>query len=130
MLATGFFGEGARAATTCHPSLIVHRAASAAYDEESVAGIRLGARWGWGSELDARVTADGNVVMVHDRRLSRISGHTSDLKPEESTLAELRAVTLAKGGHVITVRQAIHAAKVSHSQLMIEVKDYPTYRQQ
>lgn len=120
----------ASAATTCHPSLIVHRAASAAYDEESVNGVRLGARWGWGSELDARVTSDGYVVGVHDRRLSRISGHTSDLQPETSTLAELTAVTLAKGGHIATIRQLIHAARRSHSNLMIEVKDYPTWSQQ
>ncbi len=49
--------------------------------------IELGADW---VELDVQLTADGQVIVVHDREMNRISD--SNLRVEEATLAQLRAL--------------------------------------
>ena len=72
-----------------YPRICAHRGFSAVAPENSLpafgAAVALGADE---IEFDLRLTADGEVVSVHDARLDRISD--GEGRAEEKTLAELR----------------------------------------
>jgi glycerophosphoryl diester phosphodiesterase len=79
----------ADAALAAHPFVVAHRGASAKRPEHTLAAYELALQEGAdGVECDVRLTRDGHLVCVHDRRVDRTSNGTglvSDL-----TLAELR----------------------------------------
>lgn len=86
--------EAAEAATSepalgGHPFVVAHRGASADRPEHTRAAYELALREGAdGVECDVRLTRDGHLVCVHDRRVDRTSngaGLVSDM-----TLAQLR----------------------------------------
>lgn len=72
-----------------HPFVVAHRGASADRPEHTRSAYELALREGAdGVECDVRLTRDGHLVCVHDRRVDRTStgsGLVSDM-----TLAELR----------------------------------------
>lgn len=78
------------------PTIFAHRGASAYAPENTLAAFELALRQGAdGIELDAKLTADGQVVVIHDQTVNRTtegSGRVKDL-----TLAELRK--LDAGSH-------------------------------
>lgn len=78
------------------PTIIAHRGASAYAPENTLAAFELALRQGADAiELDAKLTADGQVVVIHDQTVNRTtegSGRVKDL-----TLAELRK--LDAGSH-------------------------------
>ena len=81
--------EGDAAANTGHPFVVAHRGASAQRPEHTVAAYELALREGAdGVECDVRLTRDGHLVCVHDRRVDRTSDGTGLVS--EMTLAELR----------------------------------------
>ena len=65
--------------------------------ENSLAAFEAACAAGYGIELDARLTADGEAVVFHDDALDRLTAESGLL--EERTLDELRAVTLLGGDH-------------------------------
>lgn len=72
-----------------HPYVVAHRGASAARPEHTLAAYDLALREGAdGVECDVRLTRDGHLVCVHDRRLDRTS--TGAGLVSTRTLAELR----------------------------------------
>ena len=79
----------AAAAHRSRPFVVAHRGASADRPEHTLAAYDLALREGAdGVECDVRLTRDGHLVCVHDRRVDRTStgtGFVSDL-----TLPELR----------------------------------------
>src|ERR1700749_2823955 len=57
-----------------HPFVVAHRGASAALPEHTLAAYDLALKEGAdGVECDVRLTRDGHLVCVHDRRLYRSS---------------------------------------------------------
>src|SRR5215472_7279977 len=54
------------------PLVIGHRGAAGCAPENTLAGLRkakeLGCRW---AEFDVRLTADGQLILLHDERLNR-----------------------------------------------------------
>ena len=60
--------------------------------ENSLAAFRLAREWGYGSELDVHLTADGQLVVIHDSRLQRACG--VDGVVEEKTMAGLADLRL------------------------------------
>ena len=60
--------------------------------ENSLAAFQLAREWGYGSELDVHLTADGYLVVIHDSGLARACGVEGIV--EEKTLEELRELTL------------------------------------
>lgn len=107
---------------------IVHRAKLRPHDEEQRIGIVRSVDWGFGAELDARVTSDGRLVMVHDDNLRRISGGRETRAAEAMTFAEVRATRLAGGGQVMTFGEAVLAARESGARLLVEIKRHDDYR--
>lgn len=72
-----------------HPYVVAHRGASAARPEHTLAAYDLALRQGAdGVECDVRLTRDGHLVCVHDRRLDRTS--TGAGLVSTMTLAQLR----------------------------------------
>ena len=73
-----------------HPFVVAHRGASADRPEHTLAAYELALEQGAdGVECDVRLTRDGHLVCVHDRRVDRTS--TGSGLVTELTLAELRA---------------------------------------
>jgi glycerophosphoryl diester phosphodiesterase len=72
-----------------HPFVVAHRGASGALPEHTLAAYDLALKEGAdGVECDVRLTRDGHLVCVHDRRLDRTS--TGAGLVSTMTLAELR----------------------------------------
>src|ERR1700761_7858468 len=72
-----------------HPFVVAHRGASASRPEHTLAAYDLALREGAdGVECDVRLTRDGHLVCVHDRRLDRTSSGAGLVST--MTLAELR----------------------------------------
>ena len=72
-----------------HPFVVAHRGASADRPEHTVAAYELALQQGAeGVECDVRLTRDGHLVCVHDRRVDRTSNGTGLVS--EMTLEQLR----------------------------------------
>jgi glycerophosphoryl diester phosphodiesterase len=85
-----------------HPFVVAHRGASAERPEHTLAAYELALKEGAdGVECDVRLTRDGHLVCVHDRRVDRTSTGTGLVS--EMTLAELRELDFGSwhpgGGH-------------------------------
>lgn len=73
------------------PLVFAHRGSSATEPEHTLAAYRLAVREGAdGLECDVRLTRDGHLVCLHDRRLERVSDGRGPVS--ERTLAELTAL--------------------------------------
>jgi glycerophosphoryl diester phosphodiesterase len=74
-----------------HPPFIVaHRGASTYAPENTLAAFRMAAEQGADSiELDAKLSADGQIVVIHDQTLERTTNGSG--KVISQTLAELKA---------------------------------------
>src|SRR6187551_4074517 len=77
-----------------HPFVVAHRGASAKRPEHTIAAYELALDEGAdGVECDVRLTRDGHLVCVHDRRLNRTSNGTGLVSAK--TLAELESLDFA-----------------------------------
>jgi glycerophosphoryl diester phosphodiesterase len=87
--ADGVHDEVHREAPDGHPFVVAHRGASAERPEHTLAAYELALQEGAdGVECDVRLTQDGHLVCVHDRRIDRTSTGTGLVS--EMTLAQLR----------------------------------------
>ena len=81
--------SGAGEVLTGHPFVVAHRGASAERPEHTLAAYDLALKEGAdGVECDVRLTRDGHLVCVHDRRLDRTSTGAGVVSTR--TLAQLR----------------------------------------
>jgi glycerophosphoryl diester phosphodiesterase len=79
-----------------HPILLAHRGASASAPENTLAAFRLALEQGAdGIELDAKFSADGEVVVIHDATVNRTTNGSGAVK--NLSLAQLRE--LDAGSH-------------------------------
>src|SRR5215468_4946809 len=79
-------GDGALAG---HPFVVAHRGASGERPEHTLAAYELALHEGAdGVECDVRLTRDGHLVCVHDRKVDRTSNGSGLVS--EMTLAQLR----------------------------------------
>jgi glycerophosphoryl diester phosphodiesterase len=83
---------------TGHPLVIAHRGASAQVAEHTLAAYELAIEQGAdGLECDVRLTADGHLVCVHDRRIDRTSDGWGVVSTK--TLADLRRHDFGSWAH-------------------------------
>lgn len=77
------------------PQITAHRGAKYDAPENTLAAFELaidqGADW---VELDVQLTADSQVIVVHDRDFNRVAG--TSIRAERSTLAELRTLDVGQ----------------------------------
>ncbi|GAC1380478.1 MAG: glycerophosphodiester phosphodiesterase [Marmoricola sp.] len=123
-------------AITRQPEVVAHRGASAQYPEHTLAAYRAAIAQGADAlECDVRLTADGELVCLHDRTLRR-TGLTDGIV-STSTLAELSTidfgawkaadgVTWAREDvGVLPLRRLLEIAAAAGVRLAIETK-HPT----
>lgn len=109
------------------PLIIGHRGASRQAPENTLESFRLAWKQGAdGIEADFRLTADGQIVCMHDETSRRTTG--VDLRIEDSTLSELRQLDAgtwkgaAWSGAVIPTLDEVLAAVPQDSWFFIELK--------
>ena len=110
--------------------VVAHRGLSGIERENTNAAfIAAGNRSYYGVETDVHVTLDGEFVIAHDSHMNRVSG--SSLVIEESTLAQLRSVTLYEKNdetkdrydlHVSTVTEYVRICKTYEKVCVLELK--------
>jgi len=77
--------------TFSHPIIFAHRGASAYAPENTIAAFELAIEQGADAiELDVKLSADGQVVVIHDPTVDRTTGAHGRVK--DMTLEELRAL--------------------------------------
>ena len=115
--------------------VIAHRGGSARAPENTLEAMRLAVADGAdGVEFDVRLSADGEVVVIHDPTVDRTTDGTG--KVERMTLAELRSLDagfrfgVRSPGPVVTVRHRIPTldevlAGLPGVPLLVEIKAAP-----
>ena len=110
--------------------IIAHRGASAVAPENTRAALREGLRAGAaGAEIDVRLTADGEVVLLHDAQLDRTTNFTGPLR--RYTVGELAGADAgawrgaAWRGEPIPRLADLLAEWPRDRRLFIELKDGP-----
>ena len=92
------------------PLIIGHKGAPKHAPENTMssfdAALRVGARM---VEMDLRLSGDGEVVLIHDAKINRVSNGRG--KVEEMTLEELKALKLKKGERIATLAEVLDRFK-------------------
>lgn len=114
-----------------YPLVIGHRGASAYAPENTLAAFRLALEQGaHGIELDAKLSADGHIVVIHDQTVDRTTGGAG--KVREKTLAELRALDAGSwyhpffSGERIPMLEEVLEEVGSRCLVDIEITNYAT----
>lgn len=68
--------------------IIGHRGARALAPENTLAGFRLAAKYGHGFELDTMLCKTGELVVIHDYSLDRVTNGKGKVK--DSSLADIK----------------------------------------
>lgn len=114
-----------------HPAIIAHRGASARAPENTLASFKLAEEAGTdGVELDAKLTADGAVVVFHDITLERTTNGAGRLSQQSlSHLRELDAGSHYAGafrGEKIPLLEEVFEAVGNRLMINIELTNYTT----
>ena len=88
--------------------------------ENSMAAFAAAADKGFGIEFDLHLTRDGRLVVMHDATTRRLCGQ--ELKINDSTLEELRALRLPDGSQIPTFEEFL-ALIDGRVPLLIELKN-------
>ncbi len=115
------------------PSIIAHRGSSAYAPENTLAAFKLAIEQGaHGIELDAKLTSDGQVVVIHDQTVDRTTNGTGQV--DRMTLAELQSLDAGthfdasfKGERLPSLAQ-VFASLGKHTFIMVELKNNSTPR--
>jgi glycerophosphoryl diester phosphodiesterase len=113
------------------PLVIAHRGAARRAPENTLTAFRLAAELGADAiELDARLTADGEVVALHDRLLDRTTNGSGPVS--ERTCQELQALDAGAkfglpfaGERIPTLDQVLEAVG-GRLLINLELKNYET----
>jgi len=111
------------------PTIFAHRGASAHAPENTLAAFELAVSQGAdGIELDAQLSADGQVVVIHDSTVERTTGARGRVK--ELSLAELRALDAGSffsgtfSGEKIPTLEDVFEAVGKRIFINVELKNY------
>jgi glycerophosphoryl diester phosphodiesterase len=111
------------------PAIIAHRGASAHAPENTLSAFRMALEHGAdGIELDAKLTADGQVVVIHDQIVERTTGAAGLVR--EMTLAQLKELDAGsffdrafKGEPIPTLAEVFDVVG-SRTLINIEITNY------
>ncbi|MFC9438560.1 glycerophosphodiester phosphodiesterase [Nocardia sp. NPDC057030] len=120
-----------RASESREVTVIAHRGLAPGLPENTLAAFRGAIALGVdGIELDLRVTADGQLVVLHDDTVDRTTDGRG--RVAELTLAEVKALDAGSyagsefgGERVPTYREVLEVAQHSRIQLLLDIKDCP-----
>lgn len=105
-------------ARVCYAHRGLHNAERA---ENSLSAFRAAAGAGFGIELDVRLSADGEVVVIHDPDLKRVAG--VDRRVRDMTAAELAAVSLSGTGEGVPLFRDVLSVVAGRVPILVEIKE-------
>jgi glycerophosphoryl diester phosphodiesterase len=98
------------------------------FGEESLAAYRNAARNGFVLEVDAKLTADGVPVAIHDATLDRTTNCSGEVR--SFTRKAMRGCRIdfpaGRPARVLTIRSLLEFAKRTGSRVNLEIKNVPT----
>lgn len=99
--------------------IVAHRGHWEGNAQNSIASLAMAQEFGcWGSECDVHLTADGTVVVNHDR-------HVEGMDVQATPLDSLRTVILANGERIPTLDEYLdQALKDPSCMLVVEIKPH------
>ena len=108
--------------------IFAHRGASGTYPENTIAAFKEAARLPvFGVEFDVHMTADGELVVIHDESIDRTSNGTGYVK--DMSLAELKTFDFGswfssdfKGETIPTLSEVFDVFAATDHKLNIELK--------
>lgn len=107
--------------------IYAHRGASGYAPENTLEAFKLAIKQGAeGIELDVQLTKDGEVVVIHDETIDRVSNKTGFVK--DYTLSELREFSFDnniegyKNTKIPTLKEVLELLKPTNLMLNIELK--------
>jgi glycerophosphoryl diester phosphodiesterase len=116
-----------------HPIILAHRGASAYAPENTLAAFNLAIEQGAdGIELDAKLTLDGQVVVIHDATVDRTTGAHGRVK--DMTLNELRLLDAGSffsekfKGEKIPTLEEVFGTLGTRAFINVELTNYNTPR--
>jgi glycerophosphoryl diester phosphodiesterase len=119
----------ARAPEDARPLVIAHRGASAHAPENTLAAFRLAVEHGADAvELDAKLTADGQIVVIHDQTVDRTTGAHGIVR--RMTLAQLKLLDAGShfhasfSGEPIPTLAEVFAAVGDRIRINVEITNY------
>jgi glycerophosphoryl diester phosphodiesterase len=100
-----------------------HRGARHAAPENTLAAFELALREGAdGVELDVRLDGDGQVIVLHDPTLTRVTSGADTRHAEDISSAELARLDLGQGERVPLLADVLSWAREHEQRLNIELK--------
>ena len=90
--------------------------------ENSAAAFRLAAERGFGAELDVHLLSDGNLAVLHDSSLKRMTGEA--LTIEDLTVQDLKDHFLGKSRETIPALEQVLEIFQGKAPLIIELKTH------
>ena len=88
--------------------------------ENSLSAFRLALRYGYGAELDVHLMKDGNLAVIHDSSLLRMTG--ADIRVEDLTLEDMNEYHLADTEEPIPLLNEVLPLFEGKTPLIIELK--------
>lgn len=105
------------------PLVLGHRGARREAPENTLAAFRLAVEHGAaGVELDVRFDADGEIVVLHDRTLERVTGGRDARDVETLSSTEREAIRLEGGERIPTLRETLEWAIEGGYLVNVELK--------
>ena len=111
--------------------MIAHRGVSGLETENTLAAfIAAGNRSYWGIETDVHVTADGNLILIHDSNTARVADR--EMVVEESLFEDLRALQVKDRYHnnsfrgdlcLPSLEEYIRICKKYEKEAILELKE-------
>jgi glycerophosphoryl diester phosphodiesterase len=109
--------------TATRPLVLGHRGARHAAPENTLRAFELARTEGAdGVELDVRVDRDGNVIVLHDTDLARVTQGERRGHVEELPADEVRRADVGAGERVPLLRDVLSWAEASDQCVNVEVK--------
>lgn len=105
------------------PFVLGHRGARRSAPENTLAAFELAMNEGAdGVELDVRLDGDGDVVVVHDRDLARVTGNRDCRRLEDVSRFDLAAVDVGAGERVPRLADVLAWARERRARVNVELK--------
>lgn len=116
-------GRSWRRSAGGRPLVLGHRGARHAAPENTLAAFELAAREGAdGSELDVRIDGAGELVVLHDTSLERVTAGGDRRHVEDVSNRELASIDVGNGERVPKLADVLVWARARNQRINVEVK--------
>lgn len=118
----GLLTSSIASAGSAPPQVAAHRGSVSQAPENTLAAFRWAETVGADViEADLRVTADGHLVVIHDKRVNRTTDGRGRVR--EMDLAELKRLDAGRGQTIPTLDEVLGFFTNSNARLLLDVKD-------